>query len=510
MALPITARGNQLSEEEIRLQIIRQVIREMSTASGEMEKYRRYYEGDQKLTYGTQSFQDEFGDAFEGFRDNWCEVVVDAVADKLTIERIIFGDGESEDGEGEDIEDGDVTTNPLSDKIWDVFRRNKIKEQQTEVHQGALVESRSAVIVWPDKDLGARIDWQPGNLVYVRYADDDWRHPVLAVKRWQAANGDVYVNVYTAEFLYKYMEQSGTIQPASGNTPFDRIQPRTAPTTGLVPRDVPDEQWPLPNPLGRVPVVEFTNKNGSELRNVIPQQDAVNYMIVLAMLAGEHAGNPQRVLFTAAKPPIGGYSNTPGQVWTIPPTTDADGKIHEGKAFEFKPAEISQFRQFIEMMLQHMALTSKTPMRMFFHSDRGGRGDAPSGDSLLVSDDALMEKIEDRQNRWGDNWVEVATLVGLAIDAFSEGSIPIGETRWQDPRARYRTALIEEAVKLNEIGIPLEFIITRLGLSIDEVDALRALLEERKEEEEALREEAMASAGQPSGELVPPPANTDS
>lgn len=489
--LPITTRDSSLTDDTIRDAIVRQVLEEMRAVNADMEKYRNYYEGEQALEYGTESFKNEYGDAFKNFRDNWCEVVVDAVADKVTVERIVFN-VEDEDGEGSSSAGDTPLTNPLSDRIWSIFRRNDIDEQQTLVHQGALVESRSAVIVWPDPQLGARIDWQPGNLVYVRYADDDWRYPVLAVKRWQAANGDIYVNVYTRDFLYKYREQTQTSHPARGSSQVELLTPPTGPSSGLQMREIPDEPWPLPNPMGVVPVVEFNNKNGSELKNVVPQQDAVNYTIILGMLSAEHAGNPQRVLFTAAKEPIGGYANTPGQVWTIPPTTDAEGKIHEGKAFEFNTADLGQFRQWVEMLLQHMALTSKTPMRMFFHSDRGGRGDAPSGDSLLVSDDALMEKIEDRQKRWGSSWVKVAELVGIATGAFDSSSAPMGETHWQDPRARYRTALIEEAVKLAGIGIPLEFIIHRLGLTVDEVEALTMLLEQKRAEEEQQRQEQMA------------------
>ena len=506
---PITTRDTSLTDDETRELLVRQVIEEMRDAHTDMTKYRNYYEGEQKLEYGTQSFKDEFGDAFANFRDNWCEVVVDAVADKLALERIVFQSGSDDEEESSDVNAPDLDgegplTNDLSDRIWEVFRKNDIIEQQSEVHSGALIESRSAVIVWPDDDLGARIDWQPGGLVYVRYADDDWRYPVLAVKRWRAANGDIYVNVYTKDFLYKFLEQTQTTQPASGSTKLELMTPPTGAKSGLERRETPDEPWPLPNPMGRVPVVEFRNKNGSELKNVVPQQDSVNYLIIMAMLAAEHAGNPQRVLFTAAKEPTGGYSNIPGQVWSIPPTTDAEGKIHEGKAFEFKTADLSGFRQMIEMMLQHMALTSKTPMRMFFHSDRGGRGDAPSGDSLLVSDDALMEKIEDRQNRWGSSWVEVATLVGIAIDAFGANSVPVGETRWKDPRARYRTALIEEAKTLADIGIPLEFVITRLGLSVDEVAALKALLEAKKEEEEERLAAQMAESTEIPNPSEPP------
>lgn len=53
---------------------------------------------------------------------------------------------------------------------------------------------------------------------------------------------------------------------------------------GWKPREIADEPWPLPNPLGVVPVVEIMNRPRigmnpiSEIDGVIAMQDAINAM----------------------------------------------------------------------------------------------------------------------------------------------------------------------------------------------------------------------------------------
>jgi hypothetical protein len=68
---------------------------------------------------------------------------------------------------------------------------------------------------------------------------------------------------------------------------------------------VPGEPWPLPNPLGDVPVIPFPNKpdlhlvGESELGKVVPIQDAINANIANVMLAGLYGAFRQKVISTS-------------------------------------------------------------------------------------------------------------------------------------------------------------------------------------------------------------------
>lgn len=459
--------------------IVRTLFGELREEWDELDKFRNYYDGEQGLVYGTDKFQELFP-SFDGFEDNWCGPVIDAMADKIKLLGVSI---DSEDEEDEGDKEG---TSDLAQQIWNVFRDNDIDEQQADLTEGVFVEGRAAVIVWRDEELGARIDWNPAKLVKVRYAEDDYRKIDVAIKRWEGPSGRVYVNVYDENEVRKY-EETGRLSTTETKPPgVTGTVPERSPSMGLGFRFVEGEQWPLPHDFGEVPVVEFPNKRGSELSDVIPLQDAINYLLVSTFVAAEFDALRQRVFFTHLKEPEGGWKNTPGQVWHLSPHLDADGRATHGQADEFSGADLGAYRQIIEMVLQHLALTSKTPVRMFFKSDRGGRGDAPSGESQLIEDEPLLDKVEDRMTRLGNKWFHVVRLVAKAIEV----DAPIrGEMIWLDPRSKYRSNLLDEAIKMMELGLPLSWIVKKLGLQPEELAELQSALEEKEREEEQEKEE---------------------
>ena len=442
----------------------------------DLQKFRDYLEGRQgEMVFETDKFKEEFGTVFAGFRDNWCAPVVDAVADKMIWEGIVLGADKDEQEANKE----------LSRRLWDIFRENDIDEQQGELFESALTQGRAYAIAWPDEDLpsGVRIDWNPADLIRVRYADDDPRRIIWGMKRWLAPSGEIYITEYTRDFIYKWVENA---QPMSGDTRtgIDAQRPTLAPTFSKQRREVSGEEWPLPNPFGVVPIVEFNNKRGSELEDVIPLQDAVNHLMLQVLSASGFEGLKQRVFFTGVREPTGGWSNKPGTVWQVKPDIDPDGKLIHGSAFEFSSADLNGLRGLVEMVLQHMALQTKAPVRMFFHGDRGGRGDAPSGESLLVEDQPLLDKVANRQKRFGNAGMRLAKLVALMADGIPN-DIPLGEMDWHDPRSRYRTALIEEgATMVDKMGLPVRFVATQLGLSREEQALLMLELDAQEEKRE--------------------------
>lgn len=476
---PIPASVTTYSQEDLDL-ILRYELGLLGQEIDDFERFRDYYDGRQELVFGTAKFKETFGSAFEKFRSNWCGPVVDAMADKLLVEGLLLGTTDEER----------QTNDETARTIWNILRRNDIDEQQSDLHEGALVEGRGYVIVWPstNPEQRIRVDWNPADLMRVRYADDDPRKIVWAMKRWLTPSGNVYITVYTPAFIYKYVESSREMT-TNTRQGIDAIRPNNSPSFSYAPRTVPGEDWPLRNPFGVVPVVEFINKHGSELDDVIPLQDGVNYLMLQAFTAAGFQGFPQRGFFSGVREPEGGWSNEPGKVWQVPPDLDAEGALHYGSNFEFGTADLGELRSLVEMTLQHLALQSKTPVRMFFESDRGGRGDSPSGESLLVEDQPLLDKVEDRQRRFGNAWYRVAQLISR-MDGQLPDELPIGEARWKDPRSKYRSALIEEGAKMvKDMGMPLKFVVTQLGFTQDEIDLCLSLIDVQAEEEQAKKEE---------------------
>jgi hypothetical protein len=476
LVLPIRGLSTAF-ENLIRDAVLRKELESLTTDQQDFERFRLYYDGDQPLAFATDYFKQVFGSAFEGFKDNWCRPIVGAVLDKMTIEGI------SVDERADDME----ANIEVAQKVWDVFRDNEFEETQYELHEGVLVESRAYAIVWPDPLIGATIDWQPAGLVRIRYDSEARRKKKWAVKRWQTEDGDVYVTIYTDRAVFKFIQKEGSDADikTSSPSPLDEIPDDFPHISGLEIRTVDGEPWPLPHKFGEVPVVEFNNTSWrSEIKDTIPQQDALNKTLLDMLVAGEFAAVPQRIINTLGSEPVGGWESGGGRVWHLKPGTDAEGKIIPATWGTFEAADLNNFIKPVEMWLSHIAYTSSTPVDRFLSSDRGGRGDAPSGESKLVGEMPLNKKVLRKQRSFGNRHMNLARLVAKAIEADPD-ALKRGAPTWQDPRYEFRAAVLDEAIKMRDLGLPLEYIVGELGLSETEKARVLELVEAEKEEEEA-------------------------
>jgi hypothetical protein len=479
LALPpqVVPRGRDVPPGPFDVEIILQLIRHeeglLGTELEDLDRYRDYYEGTQSLVFATQEFQEAFGETFQGFRDNWCEVVVDTVEDRLDVQRISLRDESSDD-----------PLNPDDDPVWQVFLNNEFEEIQSELYNNALVEGRSAILVWPDDELGARIDAQVAQNFKVTYHPDDKRRPIWAIKRWFTEAGEARMTVYFSDFIYKFR--------TDGN--FNIINNVvTFPNTGSSwvirpPQETGDPSWPLPNPLGMVPIVEFRNRGDvSEIINVIPQQDALNKSIVNMMVASEFHGFPQRYIISSNKAPAEGWASGPGTIWEIEPEVDIDGKSLPTEVGSLDAADPSSYIKIIEFFKEDIAATSRTPIDVFgVSSQRGQRGDAPSGESRRVGEGGLIKKVEKLQARWSKRWVMVARLVAAALGD-ADASVTRGDVIWANPQAHYYMLLLEEGRKMiQELGLPPEMAWKRLGMDEAEIADALAYFKEREAREERM------------------------
>jgi hypothetical protein len=454
----------RLTEDEI-FAILSYASTELTSELEGMEVYRDYYDNEQPLNYTTLEFVRAFGEQFEGFSANWCEVVVDAVEERIDLDRILYRD-----------ENGEVAEE-ASDQIWTTLHLNRFETLQNELYNRALVEGRSAVIVWPDPVLGARVDFQEPQNVLVVYDSDDSRKVSYAIKRWVTNSGESRLNLYLPNYLYKFT--SGRRLSLVGDT-----SDRNSEATGWVPRlpeETGDPSWPLPNPFGEVPVVEFFGrKNRSELTNITPLQDMLNKMIVNMSVTADFAAYRQKYVVSSNAEPDGGWKSSPGYVWHLMPEVDVEGKPLPTQIGSLEESSPEGYIQIIEAMLQMITQISKTPTYYFFQTSKaGGRGDAPSGDSLRVTETGLIKKCEKLMESWSPAWVQVGRLIWKAI---GNSELPdVGECSWANPQAQFMTMLLEEGRRMIEdLQLPPEMAWRHIGLSERQIQEARAWRDENQ------------------------------
>ncbi len=438
-------------------QIIRKDAGALTNRLTELDQFRDYYEGDQDLNFSTQEFIDTFGTQFADLRSNWMTVVIEAMEERLDVQRIRMRDdlGQVED--------------ELSDDIWRVLLENEMEQLQNDIFNGALVEGRSYALVWPD-DLNPdipRVDFQPAQNMIVTYHPEDIKVIDRAVKRWVTPDGGQRLTIYTRDFLYKYkLDPTGSVDP-------DDVTPRDTGWQQLDIAESADPAWPLPNPFGEVPIVEFWNRsNRSELRDLMPLQDALNKTMRDMMIANEFQAQNIIYIITSNEEPTDGWKASPGVVWHIQPEVDFEGKEVQTTVGTIQASNPDNFIATLETFLQHIATISRTPAHYFYLSSKqGGRGDAPSGEALRVAETGLLKKVQKSQELWGLRWMRVARLITMALGNF-DPEVPLtGDTVWTHPMAHFQSILLEEGRQMiSDLGLPPQLAWRHIGLTEEEID----------------------------------------
>ena len=249
---------------------------------------------------------------------------------------------------------------------------------------------------------------------------------------------------------------------------------------GLVPRERSGEAWPLPNPLGVVPVVPLVNEPNlkgagrSEIAGVIPQQNALNKLVLDMLVAAEFAAFRQRYaigLELEVDPDTGKAVNPfmagAGELWT-----EENPNVKFG---DFEVTDLKNYVTAIETVVQHIATLTETPA----HYLLGGSGAFPSGESLAATETGLVSKAKRKQRFLGEGWEEVMRLAFKVLDD-PRGDIEDSETIWRDPESKNEAAHTDALVKLKSLGVPDEMLWEMWGMTPQQIARAKAIIEEGK------------------------------
>jgi hypothetical protein len=310
----------------------------------------RYYDGDQgvELTDRLKQYLE-----LEGvpYAENFCETVVDALAERLSVAGI--------ESENEDL------ATWLQERVWDA---NEFDDEQVKV-LGEATKLGDAFLIaeWdPERQIVA-LTYNPPHVVRVEYRN--------AVAQWASKVWDTdavsptnptgrairRMNIYWPDRVEKWFRLSSD---DAGNWAAHR--------------DEGDTAWPIPwttkagEPRG-IPVFHFANKakrtgyGRAEHRGTIPQQNRLNKELLDLSQILDTMGWPQR---TATGVTTSELKTAPGEVWEGP----------AGAAFDqFEAADPTGPLASIEATIVRMAGRSRTPVYQMVLS-----GDIPSGEALAL------------------------------------------------------------------------------------------------------------------------------
>ena len=257
--------------------------------------------------------------------------------------------------------------------------------------------------------------------------------------------------------------------------------------------EVPDEPWPLPNPLGVVPVaaaqpatavgslvvrdrVPVRLDGRSEIAAVMSNQDAINKYRADASWrpSSRRSGSAGRSASTSPSTPRPADPSSPSsRPWTgcgrsrgrtprTPTSVPAGGRVRGHGPVPYK--------LMIETEVGHISSISRIPYHFFL-----GQPQAipPSGESLKSSEAGLVRKVGRIALHLGEGWEEVMRLCLLAMGD-ARGRIRSAETIWRDPETQNEAVRTDAVLKQFQAGvIDLESAQEQLGYSPEQVRQMR-------------------------------------
>ena len=131
------------------LSVVEHDMRWLLKRNEDLILYRDYFEAEQDTKFPTKELIQALGEeAYERFKFNLCEVVVGAVEERIDLRSISIPGNET-----------------LSAQLWAEIQANDKTYVEEETYNGALVESRSYLFVWPrpctgHQGLGHLREWR--------------------------------------------------------------------------------------------------------------------------------------------------------------------------------------------------------------------------------------------------------------------------------------------------------------------------------------------------------------
>lgn len=428
-----------------------------------LQRYDDYVAGDHPMPWSTERFKEVFAGLFVGFSDNWCDLVNDAVRERMTVKGFRVGDNTESDKE-----------------LWRIWQANHLDADSQLAHSELLKSTEASLLIWsdPKDDETPKITVESPLETIVAFAPGSRRDRLAALKRWTDDDGVDQATLYLPTGVYKFTA-SGEAEEGEGEGEEEAEEGGSRWKV----REVESEKWPLNNPLGIVPVVTMFNKprlrprefglyGEAEHAKVIPIQDGINKTMMDMFVASEFAGFRQRYatgLTLDTDPETGkrieAFESAVERLWAT--------KNKEATFGEFDATDLGNFVKAIEMLVQHTASQTRTPPHYFYL-----KGEMPSGESIKSAETGLVAKAYEKMVFLGEDYEEVQDIT-LMVKGTPRPKETIIETIWGDPEYRTESEHVDALLKLKSIGIAEEILWEKAGLSQTEISRNKRLRAEQ-------------------------------
>ncbi len=405
----------------------------------------RYWHGEHPLAFATEKFSNAFGTLFRAMSDNYCKRVCNALSDYLQLKELTS----SKEAYTETLED-----------FWETSR---LDYNSGLIHTAAFRYGDGYAIISPNSTGKERLYKQNSRSIRVMYDSEEPDLITLGLKCWQQLDGYWRLNVYVPGKILRYVSKSkvtGTVPPAK---------------LGAFAEYLEGDGSEQKTKSGVIPIFHFPNEagndgnGGSELIDIMPQQDGLNKSVCDMLVGAEYQSFKQRWA-TGIELEI----DEDGK--PKPPAVNAIDRLlfsgnEEAKFGEFGQIDLKGFLEVSEAFRHEIARLSCIPL----HHLGMLSGGWPSGEAMKTADIPLEAKKRDRQICWGNTWEAVACYI-LGIPP-EQATADLVEAVWQDvsPRndlaeAQADQAKAQAALLRVQLGVSKKQALSEMEYSDDEIE----------------------------------------
>jgi hypothetical protein len=359
---------------------------------------------------------------------------VNAAADRIAIKDIGLPDSQSQA----------VIDTMLQDTEFLITSDDAILE--------TLKAGETYLIAWLDEDGEIECYINDPRMCHIEYDSERPNRKKRAYKWWDADDGYRHIKMYTAERISEYRthirHDVGVVEQR-----FEKV----------------DE---FANPFGVIPVFHLcTNYRYplSEMKYVIPIQDAVNLLILNMLATSEGAAFPMKYVISNAQG-LENLTSGPNQVWHIPA---GDGMSQQTDVGQFAAADLSNFLAPIEQAINAISSISRTPYHLFY---RAG-GSMPSGEALKTAERPLVAKCENYILRFTPTYRRLVQFL-LLLKGRQTSDIRVQwkrlETQQPLQEAQQEKTTVEAKILKRDAGVSQRQVLRELGYTEEQIEAMEA------------------------------------
>lgn len=407
--------------------LIVELNRSLDSRQGPYDRITKAWQGDNPAAYMSQKSRQALDDRLRRLGVNFPRLVVNSKVDRLSVSGL-----------------RNAVTGVANSEAWDRWIRSGMVTKSEQVHTDYYLYGSSYVTVWADSFGRAAVTTGTPRSTYVD------RDPITgeirsALRRWRTIDG-ARCTVMTPESITLYSSRSAEFGASAGAWSVVESQP---------------------NPLGIVPVVPFTREQSAEdvdgtsaVADILDLSDALAKILSDAMVTSEHFARPRR---WATGLEI--EETEDGEI--VDPfrkESHLQSESPDTKFGQFSSSDLAGYNTLIATLTQQIgSLTGLPPHYLGLHGDQPANADGVRAAEAQLASGAYSD-----QRSLNQPWARVNQLMAAVEDPAVDARGMDTSAVWASPEIRTPAQAADAALKLRDIGVPLETVLVEsLGYAPD-------------------------------------------